>query len=765
MRGFIVKRGIYFLLLLFYLVNDFSVHKLELINQDKNILLFDDKKEKKEEEIYVQFELLSKTLHDLIESLAEIKKINILIPSSLEAEKIVINFATKNQILLEEVEEYLLYFLNMAGYILTLQNDVYVVTKKTVEGIKRYNLPLYVNILPQDLPENVGYIRAIYFLKHVKIPLPSGQGSNAIKEILFGILPESMHSLIVDQRTNSIIMTGPANAIAAAMLIINEIDNFGHEDFVYYLNLKHLQVGYLAKLVEDLLSISKESNPQNLLNAASYQGQSFFSPQIKIVQDTRNNSLILLGKKDAIEKLVNFITESVDIPQESGTSLVHIYDLQYLEAKKIAPILQDLVNGTVSGEGTDQQSIKDQGVKSNYRKFESVRIIPEEAIFVKRNVNQENNTGTRLMLGGNKLIIAASKSDYDQLVKVIQILDIPQPQVIVEVMVLDLQYDLISNFSSQTRLPSIFNLPKGAELQSIMWDNSQVMMNNSFTDVAANASTITPQTSIQGDLLSTIVGGDTGDGKIGSLINNSARNGLIISLGEQYKHASIWSLLQLSETVGQRSVVDNPTVVTQNNIPAKIQNVTVRRGAGELSPNNTQYGGATVVNIQSYTASLSINITPRISYGPIKEGKNARLNLEINLGIEDWKSDIQNDFTKLSRTLKTNANIASGDLLVLGGLHKESIAHVISKVPLLGDIPILGGLFSQTVKEKHDSNLVIIIKATIVDGEAISEFSNFKREYLKNELDEIPFSKYLFDDESKMISVEEIISDRKRLFA
>ena len=91
--------------------------------------------------------------------------------------------------------------------------------------------------------------------------MPSGQGSNAIKEILF-VLPESMHSLIVDQRTNSIIMTGPANAIAAAMLIINEIDNFGHEDFVYYLSLKHLQVGYLAKLVEDLLTISKESNPK-----------------------------------------------------------------------------------------------------------------------------------------------------------------------------------------------------------------------------------------------------------------------------------------------------------------------------------------------------------------------------------------------------------------------------------------------------------------------------------------------------------------------
>lgn len=740
----------------FFFASTFSLEALS----DENLSLtseINNKNNHKKQEMYVQFELLSKSLHDLIESLAEIKKINILIPSSLEAEKVVINFATKEEILLEEVEEYLLYFLNMAGYILTLQNDLYVVTKKTTDAVKRYNLPLYVNILPQDLPENVGYIRAIYFLKHVKIPLPSGQGSTSIKEILFSILPDGMHSLIVDQRTNSIIMTGPANAIAAAMLIINEIDNFGHEDFVYYLNLRCTQVSYVAKLIEDLLNISKESNPVNAVNIASYQGQSYFSPQIKVVQDIKNNALILLGKKDAINKLVDFINTNIDITQEQGSSLVHVYDLKYLEAKKIAPIIQDLVNGTSSGEAADQ-SVKDQSIRGNYRKFEGVRVIPEEAIFAKRVASQENNAGTKLTLGGNKLIIVANNSDYNEIVKILNVLDVPQPQVIIEVMILDLQYDLLNNFSSQTRLPSIFNLPPGAQMQSVMWDNSQVMMNNDLVDIAVTPSTITPKTTIQADLLSAIVGGEGGDGKMSSLINNSPREGLIISLGEQYKHASIWSLLQMKETLSQRNVIDNPTVVTQNNVPAKIQNVTIRRGAGELSPNNTQYGGATVVNIQSYTASLGIYITPRISYGPLTEDRPIRVNLEINLGIEDWKSDIQNDFTKLNRSLKTNANIESGDLLVLGGLHKESISHAISKVPLLGDIPLIGGLFRQTIKEKHDSNLVIIIKATVVNKDEITQFSDFKKEYLGAELNELAFSKYIFNDSEKMISVKEVMS-------
>lgn len=207
-------------------------------------------------------------------------------------------------------------------------------------------------------------------------------------------------------------------------------------------------------------------------------------------------------------------------------------------------------------------------------------------------------------------------------------------------MILDVQYDLMNNFSSQSRLPSMFNLPEGAQLQSIMWDNSRVIMNNGASELAVTSSAaISPITSMNSDLLSGINPGESADGgKMTSLINNTPRNGFIISLGEQYKYSSIWSILQLEESIMQRNVIDNPTLVTQNNITAKIQNVSVKRGAGELSPNNTQYGGATVVSIQSYTASLGVNITPRISFGSCQVGKPIRLNLEISMAIEDFKT-------------------------------------------------------------------------------------------------------------------------------
>jgi general secretion pathway protein D len=693
-------------------------------------------------EILVSFELQSKTISDVILALSEIKKINILIPPALEAEKIIINFSTKNQIPLEEVEEYLIYFLSMAGYILTLQNDLYVVTKKNVDDhLRRYNLPLYVNIKPENLPDNAGYIRTIHFLKHVKVPLPTGQGSEAIKQILFYLLPDKQNGIMVDSRTNSIILTGPSNAISAAMLIIDEIDNFGTPDYVFYLPIEHVGVAYINKLLEDLLNFSKESNPANPNNLGVYTGPSYFSPQIKIVPDPKNNALIFLGKQEAIEKIINFIKIEIDIAEAQGRTLIHVYELKYLDSKKIAPILQDLVNGTSTS--SSEQSVKDNNIQSHYRKFDNVRIIPEEVVPAKRNTTT-GNIPTKLTLGGNKLIISATADDYNELEKIIKTLDQPQPQVIIEIVILDVQYDEMRNISSDTRIPSIINLPDGAQMQSIMWDNSRVMLNNPGSPLAVTSGAgITPLTTMDSDILSgfSANGGAGADGNITSLVNNSSRNGLIISLGEKYKDSSIWSILQLEESVAKRNVIENPTIVIQNNTPAKIQNVVVKRGAGELSPNNTQYGGATVVNIQSYTASLGIQITPRISFGSCTPNNVPRLNLEINMAIEDFKNDSQNDFTKYNRALKTNANINSGDLLILGGLHKQGFADTISKVPFLGDIPLIGGLFRKTVKQESDSNLIVIIRATIVENnEELEKYTNKQTDSFKSELKENVFA-------------------------
>jgi general secretion pathway protein D len=721
-------KKIFYIFLLFFLVQSFFLIKnigaaVEVLNKEENLF---------------NFNLSGRKIDDLVQKIAEIKDINILFPSGTEKTDAVINFSTSSNIGIEELEEYLLYFLSMAGYVLTMQNGTFVILKKTDDMLRRYPLPLYVDVPPAELPDNPGYIRAMYFLKHLRVPMGSSSGSQTITSILLSFMPDRQNGVMIDPRTNCIILTGPSNSISSAMSIIMEIDQFGIKDEIGVFPLRYTNVAVVAKLLDEVINISKDpANNQQISNSVAYSGSLYFSPQTKIVQDVKNNTLIFLGKKNAIEKLIIFIKEEIDIPQQNGTTMIHVYDLKYLESEKIQPIIQQIVNGQ---QNTGGQSVQGAADSTGFRSFDGVRILAEKPANA---ATADGKTNTKVTLGGNRLIIVANKDDYEVIKGIIDSLDKPQPQVILEVMMLDVSIDESNNFSSQFRLPSIFNLPKGAELQSVMLDGSQVIINNpGQPNAVANPNGVTPLSGIDSDLLASIEKGggqSSGEGgDITSLANTVPRTGIVISLGEQFKNASISSILQLEKATSERYIIDNPCMVTQNNVPAKIQNVQIRRGAADLSPNNTQYGGATVVNIAGFTASIGVKITPRISYGKLDEKGKIRLNLEIDIATENFKKiDDPTNYTKYTRSLKTNTNIGSGDLLVLGGLYAQYSKGSTAKTPFLADIPIIGSFFRQNKSSEENTCLIVIIKATVVGDDDMQIFTCRKEALISSELNEL----------------------------
>jgi general secretion pathway protein D len=715
----------------------------------------------------VSIQFHGKKLDDLLQKIAEIKNINIFLPQEIIKNEVLINFSTPHEVPLEELEEYLLYFLSMSGYVLSLQDGVFVVNKKHDDHLRRYPLPLYVDVSPADLPDNPGYIRAMYFLKNLRV-----QGSQSIAKILLDIMPEREKDVIIDPRSNCIIVTGPANAIAASMSIILEIDQYGIEDEVAFVPLKHSSVGYVAKLLEDLINLSKDPSGGGQQQVVPYNGATYFSPQIKIVQSLRHNALIILGKKNAIETVISFVESEIDIPQSSGDSLIHVYNLKYLDARKIAPIMQSIVSGrTQSG-----QSVKEAGGDGNYRSFDGVRILAEE-IAPANSQGGDSKGGSKLNLGGNRLIIAATRDDYAVIEGILKEIDQPQLQVVIEMMILDLEISEDNNFSSQLRIPQIFNLPNGVQFQSVMMDNSLFVLNDPSNPSVAitDPNNIKPTSTANSDLLSKIGGsnsgeGDVGGGSISSIADSAPRRGMLISLGERFKNASISAILQLDQSILKRNVIASPYAVTQNNMKAEFKAVQIRRGEGSIDPANTQYGGATVVKIQPYDAALGVRVTPRVSRGrgDLSGDEIKRLNLEIEVDIEDFKSSSDSSFDKLTRRVKTNANMTSGDLLIVGGLHKESHGRSQSKVPFLGDIPILGALFRKSVKSVSNTNLVVIVRPTIVEKGTMKTFTNKKtRDFMDGELDEMAFSKldgsvarFYFDTETgNFTTISNIIKD------
>lgn len=681
----------------------------------------------------IDFQFHGKNLGDLIQKICQIKGLNIMLPSGLEKIETIINFSTPTKIPLAEAEEYLLYFLSMAGYMLAMQGEILTVVKKTENTLTRSNLPLYVQVPPENLPDNPGYIRAIYFLNHLRVPV-GGAGSDAIRKILLDIIPD-VKGIIVDPRSNAIILIAPSYSIAAAMTIIYEIDNYGIADEIAVLPLRYTSVGIVSKLLEEVSNISKDNAVNSSINSPN-SGSAYFSNAIKIIPENKTNALILLGKSDAINKMISFVKEFVDIPQESGNCTVHVCELKYLDARKLAPVLQAMV----TGKNQASQSIRDNSTSSQFKFFDNVLVFAEEVAQAQTN-QQDAASQTKVTMGGNRLIIAATSSDYNVLKEIIFQLDQPQNQVIIEIMVLDLTIDELNNFGAQTRLPNMIAKNSGIGMQSIMLPSSSNFIINDpsqGTSAITDSSLLTNKSTLNSDLLSSFQSSST-DGAsastASSLADNIARNGVIISVGEKFKNLGIASILQLQHGFSVRDVVASPHIITQNNTKAEIKNVQIRRGEGGLSTNNNQYTGASVVNIVPYSAALNIGITPRISGNENSTtNKKASVNLEINIDIEDFKQSIgasNAQFDKFNRGVKTNSNVNSGDLLVIGGLYKETLRQSVSKTPFLGNIPIIGAFFRRTEKIYEESNLVIIIRVTVGNDFLLDDLRSFTHNQIK----------------------------------
>jgi len=187
---------------------------------------------------------------------------------------------------------------------------------------------------------------------------------------------------------------------------------------------------------------------------------------------------------------------------------------------------------------------------------------------------------------------------------------------------------------------------------------------------------------------------------------------------------SINNLLMFLKTQGDVYAISNPKIMTLNNQPALIT------AGNELFyktiNTNTLAGGttgtqATTEVISSVFAGVLLDITPEIS-------KDGSITLRINPSVSDTLGTVNVDNSKRTmppdlsrRQLSSVVSVQDGSRIVLGGLINRKSTNNVTKVPLLGDIPVLGYLFKQEGISEKVEELVIIIEPHIVkkDGSNI----------------------------------------------
>ncbi|MEM7767119.1 MAG: type II secretion system secretin GspD [Pseudomonadota bacterium] len=309
----------------------------------------------------------------------------------------------------------------------------------------------------------------------------------------------------------------------------------------------------------------------------------------------------------------------------------------------------------------------------------------------------------------NSLVINAEPQILRQLERVVEDLDVRRAQVLVEAIVVELS-------DQATRELGLQFVVGGGE------DNTVPFATTNFT---RNAPTIL---SLAGAFVPDDVAGATGSADLANAALNSLlnTNGALLGVGGQNDDGLIFgAIVNAVQGDVDSNILSTPSVMALDN-----ENAFVTSGqeipivTGEALGANNQNPFRTV---ERQDVGVTLEIKPQIS-----EGDTIRLNLRqevSSIAPVSGASDIITNKRELSTTVLAD----DGEVIVLGGLIQDDQQDSVEKVPLLGDVPLLGRLFRSERTSRNRTNLMVFLRPTIIrDTETVRDVTAIKYDYVRD---------------------------------
>ncbi len=488
------------------------------------------------------------------------------------------------------------------------------------------------------------------------------------------------HAAIPQENINGMVLIDKSYNIKSTLKIINSLDETGLQESVVVIKLREVNAVEVKDLLKSLIGDNKKpEHPFARLfgKKGAEPPSTYFSPNTKIIAEERTNSLILLGTKRSTERIETFIRENVDKKLADTETPLYVYELQYADAKQLATILKEVTTAPASIAG--QQAEKYGAVRSGVKYFKKMIIKADDI--------------------GNRLIVNCSdKSDWILLKETIRNIDKPQPLVAIECLIVQVDVSDVKSFGGQTRNK------KGALGRNINFQSTPL------NSTILQSQTVDSVTTVQ-SLLGNLIGGVT-----------SALGKSILTFG---KAGDIWSIFEMLKQQTNTSLIAQPFLTVANKYKSEIK-------IGETKRATTQTvgtGDTATTGLTAVEATLRLTVKPQINIDGI-------INMEVSVQNDDFINNDPNN--KNERLLETEASVADGQVLALGGFIKTKITESVYKPAIIGDIPILGWLVKKKSKTLTKQNILIFLSPTIIKprtSPGINIYSKMKLDLAKKAID------------------------------
>ena len=472
---------------------------------------------------------------------------------------------------------------------------------------------------------------------------------------------------------NVIMLTGTAAVVNRLVQIIERVDKAGDQD-VQIINLQYASAGEMVRIVE---AMNK-----------STQGKSAGTPTFlipTIVADERTNSVIVSGEVKARERVARLVSRLDSELESNGNT--RVYHLKYAKSEDMVKVLQG-VSESIEAEAASGST------SSRKNKTRNVSI----------DAHEDTNT----------LVITAQPDMLRSLEAVIRQLDIRRAQVLIEAIIVEV-------FEGD-----------GVNL-GVQWYHESGAMSqftNGVTPISSIAAAAEAAQPTQGTLGTTVTSESgvitenpnqpdiDGDFSLAAQVLGSVSGTLFGIVKNDWG-----AIIQAVSSDTNSNLLSTPSITTLDNEEAYFivgQEVPIITGAQTGSNNSNPFQ-----TVERQEIGIKLKVTPQIN-----EGSGVQLTIEQEVSSVSGATGVDISINK--REIKTTVMADDGATVILGGLIDEDVQESVQKVPLLGDIPIIGHLFKSTSNTKRKRNLMVFLRPTIVrDGKLMNDLSKEKYNFIR----------------------------------
>jgi len=477
---------------------------------------------------------------------------------------------------------------------------------------------------------------------------------------------------------NLLIITDTGTNIQRMMHILEDIDIGGVGDQIWIEPVHYGAASDIATRLDEVFDLKQGAPAKDTKGPTGVFGTAGDLHITKILADDRSNTLVIISTERAYLRVLEFI-KRLDVPIRTGEGEIHVLALQHADAVELAKTLNEIVSGAASAStaapskaGSTPLAIFESGVK----------------------VSADKST--------NSIVVTSSLRDFANLRTVIDRLDQPRRQVFIEAVIMDLTIDRENSLGMAFHGADAESSPVGTG-QSLLYGGL-----NPFKSILLPSPTDSS--------LSAFALGIRGPGVSGT--ENLLGTGVSIP--------AFGIMLNALASTNDADILSTPHILATDNVPAEInvgQNIPLQTNFGGISSLSGGASGSSALSGLGALTGFGGSTAPRQDIGTkVKIVPHLNDSDEVRLEVTEEISDVTGlqpvgtlgavPYSK--RTAQTQLVVKDQQTVVIGGLVRNRNARTDTKIPLLGDIPVIGALFRSRSTSMQKSNLILILTPYII---------------------------------------------------